>query len=40
MAVADGYRLPVPDGAVPNVVLVWVLQLVPDVAGLLAEAAG
>lgn len=38
VAVADGYRLPVPDGAVPNVVLVWVLQLVPDVAGLLAEA--
>jgi SAM-dependent methyltransferase len=38
LAVADGYRLPLPDAAVPNVVLVWVLQLVPDVAGLLAEA--
>jgi SAM-dependent methyltransferase len=39
VAAADGYHLPVPDGAVPNVLVVWVLQLVPDVGGLLAEAA-
>ena len=39
VAAADGYHLPMPDGAVPNLVVVWVLQLVPDVAGFLAEAA-
>lgn len=38
VAVADGYRLPVPTRAVPNALVVWVLQLVPDVAGFLAEA--
>jgi len=38
VAVADGYRLPVADRSVPNVLIVWVLQLVPDVPGLLAEA--
>jgi SAM-dependent methyltransferase len=39
VVVADGYRLPVPDGAVPNAMVVWVLQLVPDIVGFLAEAA-
>ncbi|HET6950951.1 MAG TPA: class I SAM-dependent methyltransferase [Acidimicrobiales bacterium] len=39
VAQADGYHLPVGAGAVANVVVVWVLQLVPDVAGMLAEAA-
>ena len=38
VAVADGHDLPVTDGAVPNVVLVWVLHLVPDIAALMAEA--
>lgn len=38
VAVADGHDLPVPDGAVPNVVIVWVLHLVPDITSLLAEA--
>ena len=38
VAVADGHDLPVPDGAVPNMVLVWVLHLVPDIAALMAEA--
>jgi SAM-dependent methyltransferase len=37
VAQADGYHLPIRGGAVPNVAIVWVLQLVPDVAGLLAE---
>ena len=39
VALGDGYRLPVRDRAVPNAALVWVLQLVPDVPGFLAEAA-
>lgn len=39
VALADGYHLPVPTGAVPNAVLVWVLQLVPDVPAFVAEAA-
>lgn len=38
VAVADAHHLPVPDATVPNVVVVWVLQLVPDVATVLAEA--
>jgi ubiquinone/menaquinone biosynthesis C-methylase UbiE len=38
-AVADGYELPVRTSAVPNVAIVWVFQLVPDVPGLMAEAA-
>jgi SAM-dependent methyltransferase len=37
VAQADGYHLPVRAGAVPNAVIVWVLQLVPDLAGFLAE---
>jgi len=37
VVVADGHRLPVPDRALPNAVIVWVLQLVPDPLGLLAE---
>lgn len=37
VAAADGYRLPVPDAAVPNATVAWVLQLVPDVPGFLAE---
>ncbi len=39
VALGDGYRLPVRGRAVPNAALVWVLQLVPDVPGFLAEAA-
>jgi ubiquinone/menaquinone biosynthesis C-methylase UbiE len=39
VAVADGYRLPVAGGALANVVVVWVLQLVPDVAAFVAELA-
>jgi SAM-dependent methyltransferase len=39
VALGDGYRLPVRDRAVPNAALVWVLQLVPDVPGFLAEVA-
>jgi ubiquinone/menaquinone biosynthesis C-methylase UbiE len=39
VAIGDGYRLPVRDRSVPNTALVWVLQLVPDVPGFLAEAA-
>jgi SAM-dependent methyltransferase len=39
VVLGDGYRLPVRDRSVPNAVLVWVLQLVPDVPGFLAEAA-
>jgi len=35
---ADGYHLPIGTSSVDNVLLVWVLQLVPDLAGLLAEA--
>lgn len=35
---ADAYDLPVRTGAVPNAVIVWVLQLVPDLSGLLAES--
>lgn len=38
VAVADAHHLPVPTGAAPNAVVVWVLQLVPDVAAFLAEA--
>jgi ubiquinone/menaquinone biosynthesis C-methylase UbiE len=38
VAVGDGYRLPFGDGSVPNVVIVWVLQLVSDVTGFLAAA--
>jgi ubiquinone/menaquinone biosynthesis C-methylase UbiE len=38
VAVADAYHLPVRDDAVPNAVVVWVLQLVPDIPGLLVEA--
>jgi SAM-dependent methyltransferase len=38
VAVADGHRLPVADRALPNAAIVWVLQLVPDPMGLLAEA--
>jgi SAM-dependent methyltransferase len=38
VALADAHDLPVPDGAVPNVVIVWVLHLVPDITALLAEA--
>jgi SAM-dependent methyltransferase len=38
VAVADAYHLPVTDGAAPNAVVVWVLQLVPDVTAFLAEA--
>jgi hypothetical protein len=37
VAAADGHHLPVPDGAVPNVVLVWVLHLVGDPESVLAE---
>lgn len=39
LAIADGYLLPHPAAVAPNVVIVWVLQLVPGVAGFLAEAA-
>jgi ubiquinone/menaquinone biosynthesis C-methylase UbiE len=39
VAAADGYRLPLAEGAVRNAVIVWVLQLVPDIPGLLAEVA-
>lgn len=39
VAQADGYRLPVPDAAVPNAAIVWVLQLVPDIIAFLAELA-
>ena len=39
VANADGFRLPVRSGAVDNVVLVWVLHLVPDVGAFLAEVA-
>jgi SAM-dependent methyltransferase len=39
VANADGYRLPVRSGAVANVVIVWVLHLVPDVSAFLAEVA-
>lgn len=39
VAAADGYRLPVPDGAARNVVMVWVLHLVPEPVAFLAEAA-
>jgi len=38
VSVADGHRLPVADRRVPNAVVVWVLQLVPDPLGMLAEA--
>ena len=38
VALADGNHLPVATGAVPNVVIVWVLHLVPDITALLAEA--
>ena len=38
VAVADGYGLPVADRSVPNAVIVWVLQLVPDPQALVAEA--
>lgn len=38
VAQADAYHLPVRERAVPNVVIVWVLQLVPDIGGVLAEA--
>lgn len=38
VAQADGYHLPLRDRAVPNVAIVWVLQLVPDLDGVLAEA--
>ena len=38
VAVGDAYHLPVRSGAVPNAVIVWVLQLVPDIPALLAEA--
>jgi SAM-dependent methyltransferase len=38
VAQGDGYRLPLRTAATPNVVIVWVLQLVPDLAGFLAEA--
>jgi ubiquinone/menaquinone biosynthesis C-methylase UbiE len=38
LAMADGFHLPVPDGGVANVVIVWVLQLVGDSAGFLREA--
>jgi SAM-dependent methyltransferase len=37
LAIADGYHLPVRDAATPNAAIVWVLQLVPDIAGFLAE---
>jgi SAM-dependent methyltransferase len=37
VATADGYHLPVRDQAVPNLVVVWVLHLVPEIAPLLAE---
>lgn len=36
VAVGDGYALPLRPGSVPNVVTVWVTQLVPDVAGFVA----
>ncbi len=36
--VADGYQLPIGTGSVDNAVIVWVLQLVPDIPGLLTEA--
>lgn len=38
VAVADGHRLPVADRSVPNALIVWVLQLVADPTGLVAEA--
>lgn len=38
VAQADAYHLPVRTGAVANAVIVWVLQLVPDLAGILAES--
>jgi ubiquinone/menaquinone biosynthesis C-methylase UbiE len=37
VARADGYRLPLADGAVDTVYLVWVLQLVPDQLSFLRE---
>ena len=39
VAVADAARLPFPRQASANALLVWVLQLVPDIAETLAEAA-
>lgn len=39
VALADGYRLPIPRGAVPNALVAWVLQLVPDIPAFLAEVA-
>ena len=39
VAVADAERLPVATGAVDTAVMVWVLQLVARVAGVLGEAA-
>ena len=36
VAVGDGYRLPLRPRSVPNVLSVWVTQLVPDLAGFLA----
>jgi SAM-dependent methyltransferase len=38
VAVADGHRLPVADRSAANALIVWVLQLVPDPPGLVAEA--
>lgn len=39
VAVADGYQLPVPDASVDNALFVWVLQTVPEIEPMLAEAA-
>jgi SAM-dependent methyltransferase len=38
VANADGYRLPARAGSVANVVMVWVLHLVPEITPMLAEA--
>jgi SAM-dependent methyltransferase len=37
VAAADGYHLPVRAASVPNVVIVWMLHLVPEMAPLLAD---
>lgn len=39
VAQANAQQLPVPDGAIPNVIFVWVLHLVGDLPAALAEAA-
>jgi SAM-dependent methyltransferase len=39
VAAADGYHLPIRDAAVPNIAIVWVLHLVPDLVGIVIEAS-